>query len=230
MLAYFSYRKFLVKCCILVACILLGTSSCSVYEKRIYSEPIDHLQANTKNTTIYRINHRLQTFEQAEIATTFVDSISKTVVSITLNNEYRKGLIGPALIPLIPIYTGYGYAHKINKSKDENGSQLIMELTISPGKNDIVSFVPSFFSIYKKRSKDFAKLVAVDDIKVLSDIVYCKEKHTWKLVFNPGVRAAELPRVDLRSLKINNQEFHPEGIFFKIGRKSFYSPLVLANG
>jgi hypothetical protein len=182
------------------------------------------------NTARYRINTKLKRFEEGEIPIEFIDSLDGTVISVKLKNEYRKGMIGPVLIPLIPQKYGYGYPQSKKLHVDEDASRITMELTIRSGNTDIVSFIPAQFNIVNTHNKIVSSLIAASDIHDISQVVQCTNMHVWKLVFTPGIRVEGLPMVDLRSLKINGQDFHPEGIQFKAGKKSFYSALVGTNG
>jgi len=214
----------------LIAMVFNTLSSCSVYETRIYSEPVDHLRPVNNNTERYRVNTRLKRFEEGEIPVEFIDSLDGTVVSVQLKNEYRKGMMGPVLIPMIPQKYGYGYPQSKKIHVDEDASRITMELTIRSGNTDAVSFIPAQFNIVNTQKSVVSSLLSGTGISDISQPIQCTGNHVWKLVFTPGIRVEGMPRVNLRSLKINGQDFHPEGIQFKIGKKSFYSAIVNTNG
>ena len=213
-----------------IAVVFSILSSCSVYETRIYSEPVDHLRPVNSNTERYRVNTRLKRFEEGEIPVEFIDSLDGTVVSVQLKNEYRKGMMGPVLIPMIPQKYGYGYPQSKKIHVDEDTSRITMELSIRSGNTDAVSFIPAQFNIVNTQKSIVSSLLSGTGISDISQPIQCTGNHVWKLLFTPGIRVEGLPRVNLRSLKINGQDFHPEGIQFKAGKKSFYSAIVNTNG
>ncbi|MEI6190479.1 MAG: hypothetical protein WCP61_08670 [Chitinophagia bacterium] len=216
---------------LLMICMILSIlTSCSVYETRIYSEPIDHLRPVNNNSERYRVNTGLKRFEEGEIPIEFIDSLDGTVISVQLKNEYRKGMIGPVLIPIIPHKYGYGYPQSKKIVEDEDATRITMELNIHSRSTDVVSFIPSQFTIVNTQKSVVSSLVSVLGISDITQAVQCSGNKTWKFVFMPGIRVEGLPKVNLRSLKINGQDFHPEGIQFKAGKKSFYSALVGTNG
>jgi len=221
-------------CC--VAFLSFSTIGCSVYKKRFYSEPVYHAEKSLFYSELNerKINPRFEKFEKAPLPSAFIDSISGTVILVRLKNEYQLNRIGPLFFPFIQFKTGYGCPQSRHKIfEEENDSHLIVELSIRKGLGDQVSFIPTQFQIQirKQQSKTYlSKVVSMEGINELSEKIACGEEKTWKLVFKPGVHVKELPTIFLNSLMVNGQFFHPEGIHFKIGTKSFYSPMVSVNG
>lgn len=216
------------------ACYLAFTfTGCAVLETRFYSKPEEHGEHYSGKSKINdgRTNQGLRSFENTLMPATFIDSLEGTVVEIRLKNEYTQVILGPPLIPIFPFKSGYGHPdNKKNILPDEKDDQLIVELTIKPGNNE-VSFIPSFFFIKKQTTSDTdIKVASISNVQDLTLPVKCKYSQTWSIVFSQGVHVKELPRIFLTSLKVNDKQFYPNGIPFKIGKKSFYAPLSSING
>jgi hypothetical protein len=206
----------------------LALSACSVYGTRYFSEPVEHVAPVAPYTDGFYANPRLTRFERSEVPMTFKDSLSGTVVTALFRNEHVREFIGPPILPLIPVRSGYGHSHGSNDATEwEDRSQVILELSISPGIGDQVTFTPGAFRIRKGNGvRGEAKVFSVDGVADLQHPVACNSNHTWKVFFVPGIAVEDLPILYLHSLSINKQDFHPAGIAFRIGKRSFYSALI----
>ncbi|UEG49612.1 hypothetical protein LK994_13300 [Ferruginibacter lapsinanis] len=217
--------------------------SCSVVETRHFSQPLVNVQNISKQnkSTYYRINPRLNRFDNKQMPSTFEDSLDNTIISISLENEFTSAIIGPPFIPIIPHKVGYGYPddkkHPMGNEKDD---KIIMNITVIAKGNDIISFTPSSFSIKKSNGSSanaisFFEAGSSNQIKAEQSVQFSSsdnkvERKTWKIVFTPGIHVNDLPTIFLNSLKINNKDFHTEGIAFSHGKRSFYSPFISING
>jgi hypothetical protein len=197
----------------------------------VFSEPETH--ARDYYDKLKTHNYSSRDFNTSYVASTFIDSIGHTVITIELKNEYNKGVIGPPLIPLIPHKTGYG--HPDDKKKPlpgEMDDHLIMDFRIKLAEYDSFSFTPdSFYIVLTAKQNAQAKVTSVTNAINITQTIRSSDTARknnfvlWEIEFSPGVHVEDLPKLFITSLRINNTPFHPEGIQFKRGKKSHYSPL-----
>lgn len=224
-------KLLLYKTILLIAVLLLCTG-CAVYYSRFYSEPEVHKTfTEKKQDALDKMNPRYSEFETGSLPSVFTDSLDNTIVTLQLLNNYERIVFGPPFIPVIKIMSGYGYPEPHKKiTEDINSKQLIVELSIRNRAADDVRFIPSSFYIIKRNNPERLTPVLIDSSADLSLQVNCPDTHRWRIVFTPGAEAEDLPVVYLQSLTINGKPFYPEGIRFKKGKKSFYSPMISVNG
>jgi len=223
---YRLYKKYLL----LASIFFYGTSSlmsCSVYEKKFYSEPIEHA-VYPQNKINDNINPKLKSFENA-VGPSFIDTIGKTIIQIRLNNDYSLGMIGPIFIPMIPVYSGYGHPSTQKSIKQFEDDRIVMvDLMIEADKDDTINFTPALFRIQKKEGTS-STLIKINESEEIHQTVQCTGKQSFRLTFKPGVKVNTLPVLFLESLKMNGHPVYTNGIAFKVSKKSFYSPIVAAN-
>ena len=213
---------------------LLFLNSCSVLETRFYSAPVDHSKPVQKSSKVQtgKLNPRMNRFDQMSMPKEFEDSVDNTVINLSLDNEYKRAIVGPPFIPLFPFKSGYG--HPDNKKavrEEEKDTYLVLHLSIKTGISDKVFFVPDSFYI-KRSDQSIAKTVSVEGYAG-GQAIECKYSNGWTsyiIRFEPGVHVKDLPELYLTSLKINGKQFREHPIRFIIGKRSFYSALISING
>jgi hypothetical protein len=218
-------------------------TGCSCYITKFYSQPstnavvpeLIQIEDNGKHTL-------MSEFYVRQMPSIFADSISHSVIKVKLDNENLREIIGPPIIPFIPIWSGYGFESEKLQKKTRNVSNLKLHLSIFLGVGDTISFNPGLFLIRKTSTKGHnneANTVSISDEKASIQFEYSPgltNQHFYSgnhqrvlsfiIVFEPGIYVEDCPLVLLNTLRINNEAFHPDGILFNMRKKSFYSPFI----
>lgn len=218
--------------------LFLLTSCLSEYYTKFYSHP------EVKSEVPAQVNHHykyhFQKLFARQMPSVFADSICHSLIKVKLDNDCERDIIGP-IVPLIPIWTGYGFdtGKFVMLKKNRSATNLTLHLSIYIGKSDTISFNPALFLIRKtstKGDKIEAKAVFFSDangyyeLKEYRYIGNPQKILLFAIVFEPEVYVEDRPLLLLNSLCINNQNFYLEGILFKRGKKSYYIPLIPING
>lgn len=210
---------------------LISCTGCSMYSRRFYSEPefcaVNAADSNNLKKSFYKYDR----FITRPLPQVFRDSLGGTTVSVRIYNEYEFFKFGPPFIPLIPGREGYGYSpDKMNQADSNQLKKVIVELEIIPGMEDSVMLDPFSFFMVSRKTSIKSTPVSVNGLSGPHPMIYCKERSSWKITFEPGMRAQDKPLFFPESLQINGKPFHPDGIPFRLGKKSFYGAIISVNG
>lgn len=212
-----------------VAVFFIVLPGCSILSARFYSTPENG--AVLGDTAPAISSYGYYRFLRAPVPDTFKDSLNGTVVTLRLLNGYERFRIGPPFIPLIPGRSGYGYSDKhMNREDSVSLGSIELVLTLSPGPRCSYRCRPFEFRMQSRSGKMVSQPVSVDSITDSNLILHGSMKNRYVIRFAPGMKVSDKPALFLYSLQLGDSSFHPEGIPFRIGKKSFYGPIVPING
>jgi hypothetical protein len=161
----------------------------------------------------------------------FRDSQPGMLLKIWIDNGYEKARFGPPIIPIFGTVTGYGFSNNNRTKKDSTQLRKVsLHLEIAHYGPDSLTFDPFAFYIISRRTGIKSFPIAVDSFFSLSGPIRCNGKCSWQIDFSPGVQVQDMPEVHLPTLNHGNRALYPDGIPFKIGKKSFYAAIIPVNG